>query len=57
MIANIFLNRTNEYIISKELIQYLIELETLRDLRNKDLISDDVYLKAKVQIRKSHISL
>lgn len=57
MIANIFLNRTNEYIISKDLIQYLIELETLRDLRNKDLISDDVYLKAKVQIRKSHISL
>lgn len=56
MISNIFLNRVTEYIISKDLIKYLIELETLRDLRNKDLLSDDEFLKSKVQIKKSHIS-
>lgn len=56
MISNIFLNRVTEYIISKDLIKYLIELETLRDLRNKDLLSDEEFLKSKVQIKKSHIS-
>ena len=56
MISNIFLNRTTDYIISKDLIQYLLQLETLKYLRSKDLLSDEVYLKSKVQIKKSHIS-
>lgn len=56
MVVNIFLNRTSENIISKDLIQYLIQLETLKDLRNKDLICEDVYLKSKVQIQKKYIS-
>ncbi len=56
MISNIFLNRTTDYIISKDFIQYLLQLEALKYLRNKDLLSDEVYLKSKVQIKKSHIS-
>lgn len=56
MIANIFLNRTSENIISKNFIQYLIQLENLKNLRNKDLISEEVYLKSKVQIKKRYIS-
>lgn len=56
MVANIFLNRTSENIISKNFIQYLLQLENLKNLRNKDLISEEVYLKSKVQIKKKYIS-
>ncbi len=55
MIANIFLNRSNENIISKELREYLREIEYTNLLRRLNMITDDNLLKAKVEFKKSHI--
>ena len=55
MIANIFLNRSKETIISKDFKNYLREIEYTNLLRRLNLINDDHLLKAKVEIKKSHI--
>lgn len=55
MIANIFLNRSKETIISKDFKNYLREIEYTNLLRRLNLINDDHLLKTKVEIKKSHI--
>ena len=55
MIANIFLNRSKETIISKDFKNYLREIEYTNLLRRLNLINDNHLLKAKVEIKKSHI--
>ena len=52
MIANIFLNRNKENIISTDFKNYLKEIEYINLLRRLNLINDDQLLKAKVQIKK-----
>ncbi len=55
MIANIFLDRCKENIISKDLKEYLKEIEYINLLRRLNMINDDNLLKAKVEFKKSHI--
>ena len=57
MVANVFLNRKDEYKISKEFIIYLRMLSNLNYLRSKNLITDNDYLYAKVQLKKLHNSI
>ena len=54
-ISNVLLNDSKKYIISKEYIDYLIKLETLNYLKNNYLIDINLYDKAKVYLKKSHI--
>ena len=48
MVANVFLNRKDEYKISKEFIIYLRMLSNLNYLRSQNLINGNDYLYAKV---------
>ena len=54
-ISNVLLNDSNKYIISKEYIDYLIKIETLNYLKKNYLIDINLYDKAKVYLKKSHI--
>lgn len=55
MIANVFLNRSKDNIISKELINYFKEIEIINYIRKLGLIDDNQLLNAKVEFKKSHI--
>lgn len=55
MIANVFLNRSKEYLINKNFIDYYMEIELLNYIRRLGLIDDDNLIKAKLEIKKSHI--
>ena len=44
-IANIFLNKNQEYIISKEYIDYLVKLEALNYLKRMNIIDMSLYDK------------
>lgn len=55
MIANIFLNVSNENKISREFLKYIKELEILNHLKKNNLINDEDYLKIKINLKKLHI--
>lgn len=55
MIANVFLNRSKEYLINKNFIDYHMEIELLNYIRRLGLIDDDNLIKAKLEIKKTHI--
>ena len=55
MISNVFLNRSKEYLINKNFIDYNMEIEFLNYIRGLGLIDDDNLIKAKLEIKKSHI--
>ncbi len=55
MIANVFLDRSKEYIISKEYINYLVELETLNYLKKLNVINQTIYDKAILYLKKLYI--
>ena len=54
-ISNIFFNKNQEYIISKEYIDYLVKLETLNYLKRMNIIDMSLYDKAILYFKKSHI--
>ena len=54
-ISNIFFDRSNEYIISKDYIDYLVKLETLNYLKKMNIIDISLYDKAILYFKKSHI--
>lgn len=54
-IGSIKLNKTKEYLISKDYINYLVELETLNYLKRLNIIDINLYDKAIVFFKKSHI--
>ena len=53
--ANIFFNKNQEYIISKEYIDYLVKLEALNYLKKMNIIDMNLYDKAILYFKKSHI--
>ena len=55
MIANVFLDKSKDYIINKDYIYYLVELETLNYLKKNNIIDLILYDKANVYLKKSHI--
>lgn len=55
MIASVFLNRSKDNLISKELINYFREIEIINYIRRLGLINDEQFLNAKVEFKKSHI--
>lgn len=55
MIANVFLNRSKEYLIAKNFIDYHREIELINYIRRLGLIDDDNLIKAKIEFKKSHI--
>ena len=55
MIANVFLDKSKEYIISKDYINYLVELESLNYLKKLNVIDIKLYDKAILYLKKSHI--
>lgn len=55
MIANIYIDNTNNNLIKKNYIDYLLELETLKYLLKENIIDFDIFNKANVQIKKLHI--
>ena len=55
MIANVFLDKSKEYIISKDYINYLVELESLNYLKKFNIIDMKLYDKAILYLKKSHI--
>lgn len=54
-ISNIFFNKNKEYLISKDYIDYLVELETLNYLKRLNIIDISLYDKAIVYFKKSHL--
>lgn len=54
-IGSIKLNKTKEYLISKDYINYLAELEALNYLKRLNIIDINLYDKAIVFFKKSHI--
>ena len=54
-IGSIKLNKTKEYLISKDYIDYLVELEALNYLKRMNIIDINLYDKAIVFFKKSHI--
>ncbi len=54
-IGSIKLNKTKEYLISKDYINYLVELEALNYLKRLNIIDINLYDKAIVFFKKSHI--
>ena len=54
-ISNIFFNKNQEYIISKEYIDYLVKLEALNYLKRMNIIDINLYDKAILYFKKSHI--
>ena len=54
-ISNIFFNKNQEYIISKEYIDYLVKLEALNYLKRMNIIDMNLYDKAILYFKKSHI--
>ena len=54
-IANIFFNKNQEYIISREYIDYLVKLEALNYLKRMNIIYLSLYDKAILYFKKSHI--
>ena len=54
-IANIFFNKNQEYIISKEYIDYLVKLEAFNYLKRMNIIYLSLYDKAILYFKKSHI--
>jgi len=54
-IGSIKLNKTKEYLISKDYINYLVELEALNYLKRLNVIDINLYDKAIVFFKKSHI--
>ena len=55
MIANIFLNRSKDNLVAKNFLDYHMEIELLNYIRRLGLIDDDNLIKAKLEIKKSHI--
>ncbi len=55
MIANVFLDRSKENIISFSYIDYIVMLETLNFLKKENLIEINIYDKAILQLKKSYI--
>lgn len=55
MIANVFLNRSKEYLIAKNFIDYYREIELINYIRRLGLIDDDNLIKAKIEFKKLHI--
>lgn len=55
MVANVFLDRSNEYIIPVNYIEFLVMLEALKYLKKEKLIQDDLYERVILQLKKSHI--
>ncbi len=56
MISNVYLNDNYKYIIRKDFIQYLLKLDALNYLRKEELITEELYNDAKLQIKNLHIS-
>ena len=54
-IANIFFNKNQEYIISREYIDYLVKLEALNYLKRMNIIDINLYDKAILYFKKSNI--
>ena len=54
-IGSIKFNKSNEYLISKDYINYLVELEALNYLKRMNVIDINLYDKAIVYFKKSHI--
>ena len=54
-IANIFFNKNQEYIISREYIDYLVKLEALNYLKRMNIIDMNLYDKAILYFKQSHI--
>lgn len=54
-IANIFFNKDQEHIISKEYIDYLVRLWVLNYLKRMNIIDMSLYDKAILYFKKSYI--
>ena len=54
-IGSIKFNKVKEYLISKDYIDYLVELEALNYLKRMNIIDINLYDKAIVYFKKSHI--
>ncbi len=54
-ITTILIDNSKDYLISKDYIDYLVELETLNYLKQINLIDISLYDKAIVFFKKSHI--
>ena len=52
MIAKVYLNRSKEYLIDKEFINYLELLKYLKYVKDNN---EELYKRTKVQIEKLHI--